>query len=428
MTYGALVKSAPNLIAYIPGDSINSGYPVFDYFAPSVTANGITTRTGEVQLEAISRDSRDYSITYSVQLPDAPDWLRVNLPDTTYTSYAIEFWANINTNLNPSLLNDDNGIVYDTQVTDSTDTTREAKFYIRVNDAHFNIYDTGTLKSATAPRPTENSWHHYVFEIDNVSKQAKLFIDGVLSATLPYSNMAPIRYWYPYGGINSFQSINSWSRGVLIQDWAFYATNDGTRSVTDEDILERYNYLEPAIRYFNGSSWQESLGQKVWVENPTRYIRWSAKGNTLNSATHFNELEAFSNNGINVALGTTPTIIQGDLQTANPLTNLTDGGTGNSGYIGFSSALRVIIEFDLGQEYDIDYIQFHHYYSAGRSYLDVKIEISADGINWKTIYDEPLTVSEVQGGTSTPQIGNGWVDWSFYGPVTTWNGSEWVNI
>lgn len=49
------------------------------------------------------------------------------------------------------------------------------------------------------------------------------------------------------------------------------------------------------------------------------------------------------------------------------------------------------MQVDLGQQYTLDYIKVWHFYKDGRSYHDVKTQVSEDGVNWTTVFDSNVS-------------------------------------
>jgi len=71
-------------------------------------------------------------------------------------------------------------------------------------------------------------------------------------------------------------------------------------------------------------------------------------------------------------------------------TKFTDGLT--SSYAGLHESTdgnNVTMTLDLGDVYGVDEINVWHYFSDGRTYVDLLLEVSKDGIYWETIFDGP---------------------------------------
>jgi len=132
-----------------------------------------------------------------------------------------------------------------------------------------------------------------------------------------------------------------------------------------------------------------------------RYVRDWAKGNSVNSRNHWVEVKVMSGT-TNRASGKTPTSNY-SLTYGN---RVTDGDTNSSNYAeGALGAVSQYVQIDLGAVYeDIDYIQVWHYYNDGRTYNGTKVEVSADGTNWITVFDSAVsgTYKETADGLIVP--------------------------
>jgi len=110
---------------------------------------------------------------------------------------------------------------------------------------------------------------------------------------------------------------------------------------------------------------------------PVRYIRDWINGSTSNTGNHWVEIEAYSG-GVNVALGKSAT---------SPI--LTDGAVASSPYYSQGSGLQSV-QVDLGEVCIVEVINVRHYYADGRTYHNTKTEVSADGVNWVTVFDSAI--------------------------------------
>ena len=124
---------------------------------------------------------------------------------------------------------------------------------------------------------------------------------------------------------------------------------------------------------------------KAQTAGTVRYIRDSINGSTANNYCHWVELQAYAG-GKNVALNKQVT---GSAGAPSNLALATDGKwnlPGGDYYVDIGTG-PAWIQVDLGQPYNLDYIRVWHYYSEGRTYHNVKTQVSADGINWTTVFD-----------------------------------------
>lgn len=105
-----------------------------------------------------------------------------------------------------------------------------------------------------------------------------------------------------------------------------------------------------------------------------RYLKLSSNGSTANTSNHYVEVQAFDDNGVNVALGKTSNVA-------------TDGVYNNSSaYIDLGVGNQTLT-IDLGGIYKLDYIKVWHYYGDGRTYHDVVVSASMDGVDYDVLFD-----------------------------------------
>lgn len=105
-----------------------------------------------------------------------------------------------------------------------------------------------------------------------------------------------------------------------------------------------------------------------------RYLKLSSNGSTANTSNHYVEVQAFDDNGVNVALGKTSNVA-------------TDGVYNNSSaYIDLGVGNQTLT-IDLGSIYKLDYIKVWHYYGDGRTYHDVVVSASIDGVDYDVLFD-----------------------------------------
>ena len=112
-----------------------------------------------------------------------------------------------------------------------------------------------------------------------------------------------------------------------------------------------------------------------------RYIRDYLNGSTSNSGSHWVEIQANDTDGVNVALNASAYDAAGN---SEPL--LTDGNTNTSPYVSGNTYMEV----DLGSVFLLDNVHIWHYYGDGRTYYGTKTEVSVDGQNWITIFDNEV--------------------------------------
>ncbi|KQR93286.1 hypothetical protein ASG01_08800 [Chryseobacterium sp. Leaf180] len=146
---------------------------------------------------------------------------------------------------------------------------------------------------------------------------------------------------------------------------------------------------------YNGKSYRNVIfeeGSTPPTAPKYRYIRDFLSGSTANPGNHWVEIMAFSA-GQNVAFNKAVT---GE----KPINaQLTDGDPNTYDYYEGAGNIGEFILVDLGALYEIDSVKVWHYYGDGRTYHGTKTQVSADGVNWVTVFD-----SAISGGYSeTPQ-------------------------
>ncbi|WP_242180825.1 discoidin domain-containing protein [Listeria monocytogenes] len=124
-----------------------------------------------------------------------------------------------------------------------------------------------------------------------------------------------------------------------------------------------------------------------------RYIRLSAGGSTANTGNHWVEVQVFKG-ATNVALGTNVT--SSSTPTNSQTTAVvTDGVIDTDKYVAIATdttTKKGWIQLDLGQNYEeLDKIVFYMYWKDGRTYYNTLVEVSIDGIIWKTVHDSRVT-------------------------------------
>lgn len=110
------------------------------------------------------------------------------------------------------------------------------------------------------------------------------------------------------------------------------------------------------------------------VRGMYRYLKLSSNGSTANIHNFYVEVQAFDDNGVNVALGKTSNVA-------------TDGAYDNTDaylYVGTGNQTFTI---DLGSIYKLDYIKVWHYYGDGRTFHDVVVSASIDGVDYDVLFD-----------------------------------------
>lgn len=125
------------------------------------------------------------------------------------------------------------------------------------------------------------------------------------------------------------------------------------------------------------------------IPSNIRYIRDWLNGNSIDDENRWTEIKVTVNDTnlasgeINIAAGITPT---SDISSITNISKYTDGQTDT--YASSSQSDWHYLQIDLGENntFDTGYITVWHFYDDNRKY-NHKLEISADGTSWFTLYD-----------------------------------------
>lgn len=125
------------------------------------------------------------------------------------------------------------------------------------------------------------------------------------------------------------------------------------------------------------------------IPSNIRYIRDWLNGNSIDDENRWAEIKVTVNDTnlasgeINIAAGITPT---SDISSITNISKYTDGQTDT--YASSSQSDWHYLQIDLGENntFDTGYITVWHFYDDNRKY-NHKLEISADGTSWFTLYD-----------------------------------------
>ncbi len=190
---------------------------------------------------------------------------------------------------------------------------------------------------------------------------------------------------------------DGWS-GRIYNDTKTEVSADGVHWYVLHDSEADGTYIEPK----DASGRTYELRNTI-TEKPAqiRYIRDHANGSNKNGWSHWIELQAYDENGTNVAAWKAVTWKYPQRETIRPYSRLTDT---DLTYYARTSGQRADnwMQVDLWQTYNIEMLKVWHYYKDNRSYKETKTEISADGIHWYVLHD-----AEVDGRYTEPVDGTG---------------------
>lgn len=136
-----------------------------------------------------------------------------------------------------------------------------------------------------------------------------------------------------------------------------------------------------------------------YIKKKYRYIKHTCGWSNKNSSSHFVELKAFVN-WTNVAYNKTVSVVSWSSarEDGYSLSRFVDNDINTNNYLWFRG--RAGLQIDLWQGYELETITFWNYYGDWRIYTNNVIQVSEDGINWKTLFD-----SETDGRYSETSAG-----------------------
>ncbi len=150
-----------------------------------------------------------------------------------------------------------------------------------------------------------------------------------------------------------------------------------------------FNVLGNRVSSAEGSIVQNANKITLEVEKAThtamcrvRYIRDWLNGSNANGGNHWVEIQAWRN-GANVAKG------KPCMENLPNKSRLTDGSI-DSGYVERGGDSKTYVRVDLGAVMAVDFVKIWHYYGNGRIYYGTKTEVSADGVNWISVFDSSV--------------------------------------
>ena len=188
------------------------------------------------------------------------------------------------------------------------------------------------------------------------------------------------------------------------------------------------------IRSWNGSSWTQPSRVRVNALNrKIRYIYIYQNGSNVNTGNHLCQIEAYTKDGVNVAVGKTVTCggasglyvqnpgncVKASLDSSYAETFL------NGSWYGSGRTWFIV---DLGQAYDLDYIKVWRYYPDGRTYYETAICVIDENGYETRLHEytqEPL-YAESSAGYTGKWVDLGTNDSTNKRQLKVWDGSSWV--
>jgi hypothetical protein len=166
-------------------------------------------------------------------------------------------------------------------------------------------------------------------------------------------------------------------------DSAFTVYNDAVKEFTNamEKAADSIAQGKANAAEFNAGEYADEASNRLDVIK-VRYIKNTLSGSSVNAYKHWTEIKAISK-GVNVALSGTVTGSPGITNLGVVNNDKVDDQFAEDRTTGDS-----FVQIDLGTiKDDIDYIQLWHYYQDARQYNGNKLEVSADGQKWYTMFN-----------------------------------------
>lgn len=116
-----------------------------------------------------------------------------------------------------------------------------------------------------------------------------------------------------------------------------------------------------------------------------RYAKYYAQGNSVNTGNHIVEWQAYTSDGTNRMAGRWASVLDANGNAIGSSAIPTDGSTDTASY--YSCSPGQAFHVDMGAVYDITNMNILNYFGDYRTYLDMKILVSMDNVNWFTVYD-----------------------------------------
>ena len=205
---------------------------------------------------------------------------------------------------------------------------------------------------------------HFVMTYDGAVQ--KIFADGIKVSESSTSGAVSLGELY----IGGYYQYETYDFNGKIRDLQFFA-----REFSEAEVS---SFSANAMSVDNiGNMHSKHLDESPKV----RYIRDYLNGSTSNSGSHWIEIQANDTDGVNVALNA-----DAYDEVGNPEPELTDGNTNTNPYV----SGKTYMEVDLGSVFLLDNVHIWHYYFDGRTYYGTKTEVSVDGQNWITIFDNEV--------------------------------------
>lgn len=183
------------------------------------------------------------------------------------------------------------------------------------------------------------------------------------------------------------------------------------------------------IKVWDGSAWVKPKQMRIRaLMKSIRYIYVFQDGSDKNDGNHLCQVEAYTKDGTNVAVGKTITCGPEDHTVENGANALKSSLDETYARIIPEDGARTWFIIDLGKGYDLDYIKVWRYYSDGRTYRKTAITVVGTDGHETRLHEytqEPL-YAESSSGYTGKWINLGTDDSSNTRPFHVWDGTNWI--
>lgn len=226
------------------------------------------------------------------------------------------------------------------------------------------------------------------------SQIATVWLDGI---QLQYGNISTSYSYDPYN--NQTEEVNQQGDAVNYQyDWYGNLTGQSSAISLNENSLANSSFENldtnnlPLNWQINGTV---PMGASITTDvNASASYSRASNAITENGSTVGNNLSRFYGN---ILLNLPPSNISfsanSSVKTGTSLSSLVDGNLDTTKYLELtaSDSNPVYVQIDLGSVKNLSKILVWHYYGDARKYHATKTQVSADGVNWITLFDSDIS-------------------------------------
>ncbi|WP_167849222.1 phage tail spike protein [Weissella confusa] len=274
---------------------------------------------------------------------------------------------------------------------------KKATFWQPYSSLNFNDYTKqgsfffDTTATKTNGPTSSNSWIYLIVDqgtSDNSRIKQTAWYDGVNGVKITYARTLNSGTWSPWYA-NDNDSVTTISQTNSSIQREITDRQNGDQAVRTDMATLINQQVTSVTKGYQSAITQTADGIIQQVGNlKIRYVRFASDGNTMNTGNHYQEFALYATNGANLLDGKVATTTGYTVPSQYPITSLTDGKTTTTAQIGdgdMSTQGRWAF-FDIGSLVNPDYIAITPYYYDGRRHQNVVVQVSADNLYWRTVY------------------------------------------